>query len=399
MMPNLSKGRGITGTIRYCLGPGGPFDKNGRPRSWDPAAGSRATIIGGQNFGFAIDSPARLELARRIMEWSAMPENQASRTRRLDNDCLHLSLSWDKTQNPTPEEMTRAAHSALAALGMARARAVFIAHDDTEHKHLHIIASRIDPDTGRAFSDTRDITKAHAWALRWERENGQITEARKALHAAVNAARRGEIDPVLDYLTARESIFTTRQLATVLGYADLPDERRAKLRLEILASHRVIGLRTAADAPVTHYTTREVLAAEMTVSRAAARMAGRVGYGLRKGRVAASANALTLTAEQRIALTHLTGAGGFAMLVGEAGTGKSRTLRAVREAYETEGYRVIGTAWTHRVVGAMREGGFADATTLAAELKRLETGSTQCRASGSLGCPATDRLGASNLAG
>lgn len=376
-MPNVTKGRGITGCIAYCRGEGNAFDKYLQPKERDPNAGTRVEIIGGQNFGFTIDSPETVELARRIMEWSAFPENQTSKTRKTDVDCLHLSLSWDKGYRPDRDEMERAAKSALEALGMERARAVFIAHHDTDHAHVHIVASRIDPATGRAFSDLNDITKAHAWALRWERENGQISESRAALHKAVNAAKRGHIGPVLDYLTDREATFSARDLKTLLGYAELPDAQREKFRLEVLADREVIGLR---DGPVTRYTTREVLAAEMMISRAAAYLDQRAGHGVDAKRIQAIADRLTLIPEQRAALDHLTRANGFAVLAGEAGTGKSHTLRAVREAYEAEGFTVIGTAWTHKVVGDMRNDGFRNPTTLAAELKRLETGSSKWNA-------------------
>jgi ATP-dependent exoDNAse (exonuclease V) alpha subunit len=51
-----------------------------------------------------------------------------------------------------------------------------------------------------------------------------------------------------------------------------------------------------------------------------------------------------LSGEQQHALDVLTGAGGVTVLVGEAGTGKSVVLGAARDAWECEGYRVIGTA-------------------------------------------------------
>ena len=84
-----------------------------------------------------------------------------------------------------------------------------------------------------------------------------------------------------------------------------------------------------------------------------------------------------LRGEQRAAFWHATGAGGLAIIAGEAGTGKSTTLAAVREVYETAGYRVVGMAWTNQVVQNLRPDGFKDATTIAAELYRLDTGATR----------------------
>jgi len=53
---------------------------------------------------------------------------------------------------------------------------------------------------------------------------------------------------------------------------------------------------------------------------------------------------LHLRAEQQRAMDVVTGTGGVTVLVGEAGTGKSVVLGAARDAWECEGYRVIGTA-------------------------------------------------------
>ena len=105
-----------------------------------------------------------------------MPDNQASRGRKCEKDCFHASLAWEKGQEPTAAEMTEAAQSFLKSLGMENAHAVFIAHNDTDHRHLHIVASRIDPATGKTFSQENDFAKGQAWSLQWEREHGQIPQ-------------------------------------------------------------------------------------------------------------------------------------------------------------------------------------------------------------------------------
>jgi conjugative relaxase-like TrwC/TraI family protein len=51
-----------------------------------------------------------------------------------------------------------------------------------------------------------------------------------------------------------------------------------------------------------------------------------------------------LSREQHDALETVTGPGGVAVLVGQAGTGKGVVIGAAREAWERDGYRVIGTA-------------------------------------------------------
>ena len=59
----------------------------------------------------------------------------------------------------------------------------------------------------------------------------------------------------------------------------------------------------------------------------------------------------TLSDEQRAALQTITGEGGVSILVGQAGTGKGVVLSAATNAWEREGYRVIGTA----IAGATAE--------------------------------------------
>jgi conjugative relaxase-like TrwC/TraI family protein len=51
-----------------------------------------------------------------------------------------------------------------------------------------------------------------------------------------------------------------------------------------------------------------------------------------------------LSREQQDALEAVTGRGGVAVLVGQAGTGKGVVIGAAREAWERDGYRVIGTS-------------------------------------------------------
>ena len=39
----------------------------------------------------------------------------------------------------------------LKALGMGNAKALFVAHNDEDYAHVHIVASKINPATGRAY--------------------------------------------------------------------------------------------------------------------------------------------------------------------------------------------------------------------------------------------------------
>ncbi len=205
----------------------------------------------------------------------------------------------------------------------------------------------------------------------------------------IDAIEAHDIPAIVEHLTARAPTFTGRELDNALAYGGLDKKQRGAFRAEILAHQNVIGLREEpafaeasagrAQGPVYRYTTRQVLAGEMALQRGAQRLAGDYSHGLSDGRMAATAAAYTLKPEQADALRQLAGPEGFAMLWGEAGTGKSHTLNAVRAAYEAEGCKVVGLSWTNDVAQQMRGDGFANAATIASELKRLEHGRTDWR--------------------
>ena len=128
------------------------------------------------------------------------------------------------------------------------------------------------------------------------------------------------------------------------------------------------------------FTSREMLATEQSLERAAADMAGRNAHGLspatmRGAMAAGERNGLTLGGEQRDALEHITRSGDLAMLVGYAGTGKSAMLGVAREAWESSGYQVRGAALSGIAAESLEGGSGISSRTLAS----LEHGWAQGR--------------------
>ncbi len=176
MIPRCTVGTGITGAARYVLSEGRDPETGKRRR---PLADghSRVAWIGGTGFGFDIESREDADLARRIMEFDAL--NQASRTRQCEKDCVHLSLGWRPGETPTREEMEAAAREALTAMGMENAKALFVIHNDEAYAHLHIVASKINPETGRAYDLKENYLKLSRWAEAYEREHGGVICSRR----------------------------------------------------------------------------------------------------------------------------------------------------------------------------------------------------------------------------
>ncbi len=218
----------------------------------------------------------------------------------------------------------------------------------------------------------RDMASAEIVDLAAER-------ARRQEERELRAAVRSHNPPrILETLTEKRSTFSRGDLNRVLQKVILDPAERADMTDRILALPDVVGLRETADAPVSRYTTKNVLADEKRILEDAAALAAGDRHAVGPGALrSALYRQPRLNDEQRKALRHATGAEGLALIAGEAGTGKSTTLASIRDAYEADGYRVIGMAWTNAVVQDMRRGGFANAATIASELRALDTGASR----------------------
>ena len=143
----------------------------------------------------------------------------------------------------------------------------------------------------------------------------------------------------------------------------------------------VVRLADEPGGPTTRYTTRTVLASEQQVLRAADGLsAGRPARSRRSGSrrlVLGGERFGTMRADQRAAFERATGAEGLSLIDGQAGTGKSFTMAAIREAYEASGRNVIGLAPTNAVAQDMQRDGFRHAGTVHSELFALKNGRRQ----------------------
>jgi hypothetical protein len=99
---------------------------------------------------------------------------QGSKTRRCEKIVVHMTLSWERDERPSREKMEQAALSALAAQGMGNAKALFVAHNDEDYAHLHIVALKINPLTNRAYDLEASYRKALVWAEQYERDHGGV---------------------------------------------------------------------------------------------------------------------------------------------------------------------------------------------------------------------------------
>jgi Ti-type conjugative transfer relaxase TraA len=152
----------------------------------------------------------------------------------------------------------------------------------------------------------------------------------------------------LDAITRQQATFTTRDLAMFVHRHSDGKEQFDQAMSAVRSSPELVALgKDGRDQE--RFTSREMIAVEERLERAAGRLADRVGHGLpaaslQGGLNAAGSGGLTLGEDQRAALEHIGTSGDLAIVVGYAGTGKSAMLGVAREAWEREGYQVRGAA-------------------------------------------------------
>lgn len=128
MIAKLEKGRGFRGALNYAL------EKNG------------ARLIGGN-----LASTKPRGMAR---EFRAFREMRP----KLSKAVAHVALSVEHGANLSDEQWSEIGERYMQGMGYGEAAYTLVRHNDAEHDHVHIIASRIRPD-GSVVSDSNDFRR------------------------------------------------------------------------------------------------------------------------------------------------------------------------------------------------------------------------------------------------
>ena len=171
MIPKINGlGRSFAGVAAYCLHDA-PEPDDRRPRTSERVGWADTRNL----------ATFRPERAARLMAATAKAAPDLKRLaggspggRKLAKPVLHYSLSWARDETPDKREMSRAVDGSMEALGLEGHEALIVAHDDTRHPHVHVIANRVDPETGKAATLGRSKLRLSRWAEGYEREQGRI---------------------------------------------------------------------------------------------------------------------------------------------------------------------------------------------------------------------------------
>jgi hypothetical protein len=77
---------------------------------------------------------------------------------RCTDPVFHFILSWRELEYPTKEQTDEAVKIALKELDLHDCQALWALQADTENRHVHVVVSRIDPETGKAIQPAGNWT-------------------------------------------------------------------------------------------------------------------------------------------------------------------------------------------------------------------------------------------------
>jgi Ti-type conjugative transfer relaxase TraA len=221
------------------------------------------------------------------------------------------------------------------------------------------------------------VPQEHVGPVRMRAADSEAV-ARAQEIARANAAAARDPDKVLSALTRKNASFTERELDRYLAKHIPAAAEHLAVKAKVLGHAESLALHDPRTGEaVGRYTTRTVRDQERAALADAERIAGAHRHrALHDGAKAQALATRGLRPDQAAAFDYATASGSLKIVEGRAGTGKSYTLNAVREAHQLAGYQVIGLAPTNSVAQDMKADGFAQASTVHSELFRLKNDRT-----------------------
>lgn len=201
-------GRGFKGIVSYLMHgarqperpdatqPGLPDDGERLTNARTPKRGNAKPnrVLWAETHNLITRDPAK---AVRVMRATA------NRSRRCKSPVYHFVISWTPEEAVSPKAMRAIVADTCRDMGLDDHQRIAIAHDDTRHKHVHVVVNRVHHDTGKAWNRAQDWVRleqslarqAKAMGLRYVpgRHNapqGFDRQPKRAKDAEVQRARR-----------------------------------------------------------------------------------------------------------------------------------------------------------------------------------------------------------------
>ncbi len=109
---------------------------------------------------------------------------------------MEVLLTWPEgAKPPSRAHALDTVQGALDALGLDdRHRGIVVAHADTDSPHVHVLVSRVCPETGRAVKVTKPaVRRLQRWAVDYERRTGGVVIDNRVRRQQARAAFTAEV--------------------------------------------------------------------------------------------------------------------------------------------------------------------------------------------------------------
>jgi len=226
--------------------------------------------------------------------------------------------------------------------------------------------------------EAKDVLPRSELFQQWQNEAQEHNFSFESLQNAElsEAPERKTNEQILYELTERQSTFKPQALhaAIAINEAGNLDAAGVQEKAEkLMESREIVQLRNPRTGEM-RLTTHEMLQLEKQMVEQAEAMNNTTTHEVKADSIDSAIKSRTLSAEQENALRHMTDSNQISALVGIAGAGKSYTLGAAREAWESSGYKTIGAALSGKAAQGLQESADIKSDTIHATLKNLESG-------------------------
>ena len=195
MIAKLTTGNGFAGALKYDLRDGQLVEKKG-------AVPETVRVLDAKDVCFDYDDEGNMVLDVKQVAWDFRQQAMAYGGRNpVEKPVYHWALAYHPDDNVTDEQMLKDTEEFLENMGFGNTQYVVIAHHDTDHPHVHVIANIVD-NAAKRISTYKMIEKSHKVAADITKKNGYTWGDKATKKTIENAHKPHEkvsmiIEPVI----------------------------------------------------------------------------------------------------------------------------------------------------------------------------------------------------------
>ena len=195
MIAKLTTGNGFAGALKYDLRDGQLVEKKG-------AVPETVRVLDAKDVCFDYDDEGNMVLDVKQVAWDFRQQAMAYGGRNpIEKPVYHWALAYHPDDNVTDEQMLKDTEEFLENMGFGNTQYVVIAHHDTDHPHVHVIANIVD-NAAKRISTYKMIEKSHKVAADITKKNGYTWGDKATKKTIENAHKPHEkvsmiIEPVI----------------------------------------------------------------------------------------------------------------------------------------------------------------------------------------------------------